>query len=106
MQMLSNLLDEKLDPIHKRLDQLESRMEKLETRMDQLETRMEKLETRMDQLETRMDQLEASQTTILSQVAKNTEKLLDIEKKLDDLAAVVRKHEIDIEVMKKAIVNQ
>lgn len=58
LQMISNLLDEKLKPIQEGMHRLEERMAGLEQQMNRLEERIGGLERRMDRLEQKVENLE------------------------------------------------
>ncbi len=59
LMALSEMMDQKLEPIHHKLDGMESRMNHMKTRMDRMEDSMDHMKTRMDQMEGRMDKVES-----------------------------------------------
>ena len=58
LSAISDMMDQKLEPIHQRLDRMEGRMDHIEDRMDRMEGRMDKLESQVSAL--RAGQLEMS----------------------------------------------
>ncbi len=98
LHAISDLLDQKLVPVHEslgalekgqtelrdRFDGLETRFDGLETRFDGLETRFDGLETRFDGLETRFDGLETRFDGLEAKVDRLDERVTGIELTLEN----------------------
>ena len=125
LHAISDLLDQKLVPVHESLGALEKGQTELSDRFDGLETRFDGLETRFDGLEAKVDRLDERVTgieltlendikpniKILAEgVMQNTERIERIEKKLEKLDGIeanvdilmtaVRSHSYDIDMLK------
>lgn len=70
LMALSEMMDQKLEPIHHKLDGMESRMDHMETRMDHMETRMDHMEGRMDKLESQVSALRVGQLEMSKDIKK------------------------------------
>ena len=123
LHAISDLLDQKLVPVHENLGALErgqtelrDRFDGLETRFDGLETRFDGLETRFDGLEVKVDRLDERVTgieltlendikpniKILAEgVMQNTERIERIEKKLEKLDGI----EANVDILMTAVMS-
>lgn len=50
LSAISDMMDQKFEPIHQRLDRMEGRMDHMEDCMGHMEDRMDRMEGRMDKL--------------------------------------------------------
>lgn len=80
LQAMSNMMDDKLKPVHDSLDKMNSRLDKVESRLDKMDSRLDKVESRLDKMDSRLDKLE-SQTQALqtgqTEIRKELKKVSD-----------------------------
>lgn len=84
LQAISDLIDQKLEPItgtistmNDRLNQMDVHLDKIDERLDKVEKRLDKVEERLDQIESTMatkDDLHKSENMILSEIDRVQEK--------------------------------
>jgi hypothetical protein len=87
MQMISSLLDEKLQPLNERLERVESGQRVGNERLEMLESGQQIIIGKLD--------------NVSKQVASNTEKQTSVE----SVAVKVAEHDTDIKLLKKFITN-
>ena len=50
LQLLGELIDQKLAPINQRLDRMDSRLDKMDSRLDKMDSRLDCLEAKVDRI--------------------------------------------------------
>ena len=89
LMALSDMMDQKLEPVHHKLNCMESRMDRMEGRMDRIEGRIDHMEDRMNRMEGRMDKLESQVSALRAgqlETSKDIKKLGSRIEKANQLA--------------------
>ena len=67
LMAISQLMDQKIQPIHHRLDcidgrldQVDNRLDCMDSRLDQVDNRLDCMDSRLDQVDNRLDRLESN----------------------------------------------
>lgn len=59
INVLSVLLDEKLQPVYYRLDSMGGRLDGMDSRFDGMDSRLDKMDSRLDKMDSRLDRVES-----------------------------------------------
>lgn len=104
LHAISDLLDQKLEPVHDRLEGLETRFDGLETKVDRLDERVVGIELTLENdIKPNIKILAEGvmqNTERIERIEKKVEKLDGIEANVDALMAAVKSHSNDIEILK------
>lgn len=69
LDILSNLLDEKLKPVHERLDKMDSRLDNMDSRLDKVDSRLDKMDGKIDKNAVMLEKLDTN-VKIIAEVQK------------------------------------
>lgn len=77
LQAMSNMMDDKLKPVHDSLDKMNSRLDKVESRLDKLESQTQALQTGQTEIRKELkkvsDRVEDTYNLALESWGKSTE---------------------------------
>ena len=59
INVLSVLLDEKLQPVYYRLDSMGGRLDGMDSRFDGMDSRLDKMDSRLDKMDSRLDKMDS-----------------------------------------------
>ena len=60
LMAISQLMDQKIQPIHHRLDCIDGRLDQVDNRLDCMDSRLDQVDNRLDQVDNRLDRLESN----------------------------------------------
>ena len=61
LMAISQLMDQKIQPIHHRLDCIDGRLDQVDNRLDCMDSRLDQVDNRLDRLESNVSALKAGQ---------------------------------------------
>lgn len=71
LQSISDMMDQKLEPIHTRLDKVDSRLDKVDSRLDKVDSRLDELEEQIKHTEQNLrKEIVKSENLILDEVSR------------------------------------
>lgn len=76
LDILSNLLDGKLKPVHERLDKMDSRLDNMDSRLDNMDGKIDKNAVMLEKLDTNVKIIAEVQKSHIEQDKKNHEKII------------------------------
>lgn len=69
LQALSNMIDQKLEPVNSRLDRMDSRLDSMDDRLDRMDSRLDGMDSRLDGMDRRLDGMDSRMDKLESQVS-------------------------------------
>lgn len=74
LQAISNIIDQKLEPINSRLDKMDDRFDKIESRLDKMDDRFDGVDSRLDRLE---KQIKRTERTLKAEIVESENIILE-----------------------------
>lgn len=68
INVLSVLLDEKLQPVYYRLDSMGGRLDGMDSRFDGMDSRLDKMDSRLDKMDSRLDKMDSRLDRVESEI--------------------------------------
>lgn len=91
LMAISDLMDEKLDPINGRLDGVDKRLDRMDKRIDGLDRRLTVIEVKQDRTAEKLDDLQVDVKNTERNIKKAIHKLND---EMETVIEVLRVHEM------------
>ena len=66
LQALSDMMDQKLQPINNRLDNMDNRLDNMDNRLNSMENRLNSMDNRLDGMGNRLEELESQVSALRS----------------------------------------
>ncbi len=105
LQALSDMINNKLEPVYQRFDQMDNRLDRMDARLDQMDNRIDRIDVRLDQMENKLKIIEVKQKRMAEQLAEvqlsqqyfelsTNKKLAKLQDEMDAIVVVLKIDEL------------
>lgn len=102
LDILSNLLDEKLKPVHERLDKMDSRLDNMDSRLDKMDGKIDKNAVMLEKLDTNVKIIAEVQKSHIEQDKKeHVEIIKPLSEKVDVIELAVKDISKEVKELKE-----
>lgn len=102
LDILSNLLDEKLKPVHERLDKMDSRLDNMDSRLDKMDGKIDKNAVMLEKLDTNVKIIAEAQKAHIEQDKKeHVEIIKPLSEKVDVIELAVKDISKEVKELKE-----
>ncbi len=89
LMAISQLMDQKVQPIHHRLDCMDGRLNRIDERLDHMDSRLNRMDERLDHMDERLDHMDERLDHMDERLDHMDERLDQVDNRLDRLESNV-----------------